>query len=64
MTWFYVVVVLMNNSGMQAFSPDSMGFVPAQTTKTQIQMPDQATCEATRALNGVGECWAKMTDKK
>ena len=28
------------------------------------QPPDQATCEAIRALNHQGECWAKVADQK
>lgn len=43
MKWFYVVVVLMNQSG----------------TQSMVAMPDEATCEAVRALNGRGECLAK-----
>ena len=65
MSWFYVVVILMNNAGWQSFSPDTQSMVPfVQTTKVQLAMPDEATCEAVRALNKAGECWAKTAEKK
>jgi hypothetical protein len=63
MSWFYVVVALMNHSGFQSFG-DAIANIPAETTKVQLAMPDEATCEAIRALNKAGECWAKAAEKK
>ena len=62
MNWFYVVMAMMGGGSFQM--GDVMNAVPVQSTKIQLAMPDQATCEAIRALNHQGECWAKVADQK